>query len=548
MEDAEPGVYRNGPLIWRSGAALVCLLGFWGVSLRYEGFRIPYGTGIQDIHSGELVFSYWYLGLGLPAVLLLAWALDATRLPARALDQLRGLTDQPRAILAAALFALLIAVGVRTWVLQLAPVADDESTYVFIAKTLLAGGVVNPSPGDPEFFRNQFVILNEAVWYGKYPIGHPLVLAIGEALGLRALVGPLLTGLSLCMAFAIGQLILPRRQALLAAGLLLVSPQFLLTGATELSQTSSTLFLLVALYALLRLHAGAPDRLALLAGAALGFGVLIRPMPGALFVLVASLWVLVRFRDDSLARQVRRIAAGAGPLVLFGGLLALTQYLQTNDLTRSGYGVYHGASYIEGIFRLDWVATSLAGAFLRQNLWLFGWPLSFLFLPFATRSRQNGLLWYMILAEYAYRILIPKTVVASTGPIYVAEIVPLLALLSADGMANAAQWLSRHRFDRGLERVAGLTLASIAVALVAFVPVHIRDLSRSGEHWNTVDRLLDVAQAERSLVFAENAVDKPQLRSWAYYPRNPSPDLSDERIFVRLPTGEDGPQRAFEFW
>jgi len=524
------------------------LLAFWGVALCYEGFRIPYGVGVKEIHPAELVFSFWYLGLCIPAVLLIAWTLDTTRLPARVLDGLQRIAQQPRIVLSAALVAGLVAFVIRAWVLNFAPIADDESTYVFIARTLLAGGVVNPSPGDVDFFRNQFIVLNDAAWYGKYPIGHPILLALGEALGLRELVPALITAFSLLVTFALGRLLFPRHQALLGAGLLLVSPQFLFTGATQLSQTSSTLCLLLSVWALLRLDSGASNRFALLAGALLGFGVLIRPFPGVLFVAAAGIWILVRFHDEEPSRQLRRLAAGLVPLMFFAGVFALTQYLQTQDLSRSSYGVYHGAVHTTGILYLDSVAASFSGALLRQNFWLFGWPISFLFLPFASRNRKNGLLWSMVVAEYAYRILVPKTVVAATGPVYVAEVVPLLALLSANGMAGAAHWLSRHAFGRGPERVAGLVMASIAVTLAAFLPIQVRDLHRSAQHRQTVHRLLDGVEAGRSLVFTQHLVDLEQARSWAYYPPNPSPDLSDERVFVRLPVGEGGPQLAYDFW
>lgn len=548
MTDDRPSGSLKLQLALRAAAGLLLVAAFWGVGQRYEGFRIPYGVGVQEIDPGELVFSFWYLGLGLPAVILIAWALDATRLPERVVAGLRGLADQPRLAMGLALVAAFLAVLARALVLQHAPVADDEATYVFIARTLLAGHVVNPPPGDAEFFRNQFVILNDSGWYGKYPIGHPLLLAFGEALGLRALVAPALTAAALLVTLAIGRMLLPRHQALLGGALLLVSPQFLLTGATDLSQTTSTLCLLVSIYALLRLDRDGAPRFAAMAGAALGFGVLTRPFPGALFALVAGVFVLVRLRGEPLGRWVGRLAALGAPALSFGVLLLLTQYWQTQDVTQSTYGAYHGAHHTRGALNLDWVATSFAGALLRQNLWLFGWPLSFSFLPFARRHRGVGLLWAMIGAEYAYRVLIPKTVVASTGPIYVAEIVPLLALLSASGMAEAAAWLKRHAVDRGAERIAGVVMAGSLVACLAFLPVHLRELRRGSDHWLTVGRLLDAAGAGESVVFAQHAVDVQQLRSWAYYLPNPSPDLSDERIFVRLPTGPDGPRAAYEFW
>ena len=225
----------------------------------------------------------------------------------RALSGLRKLGVQPWAVPAAVALAALTTLAIRAWVLQFAPTADDESTYVFIARTLLEGRLVNPSPGDEAFFRNQFVVLSDAAWYGKYPIGHPLVLAAGEALGLRALVGPALTAAALALTVAIGRRLWAPGQALLAGGLLLLSPQFLFTGATELSQTTSGVCLLLAVWALLRLDEGGGLRAAAVAGAALGFGVLARPLPGLLFLAVAGLWVLIRYQDEPVVRQARRV-------------------------------------------------------------------------------------------------------------------------------------------------------------------------------------------------------------------------------------------------
>ena len=546
MEVGSEPVDARRAILPAAGAAL-CVIVFWGVGLRYAGFRIPYGFGVQEIHPAELVFSVWYLFLGIPAIGLAARALDASRVPDRALSGLRKLAAQPWALPAAVALAALTTLAIRAWVLQFAPTADDESTYVFIARTLLEGRLVNPSPGDEAFFRNQFVVLSDAAWYGKYPIGHPLVLAAGEALGLRALVGPALTAAALALTVAIGRRLWTPGQALLAGGLLLLSPQFLFTGATELSQTTSGVCLLLAVWALLRLDEGGGLRAAAVAGAALGFGVLARPLPGLLFLTVAGLWVLIRYQDEPVVRQARRVAVGLAPVALFGLVLLAVQAAQTGDPTRTSYDVYHGGSY-RGFFRLEWISASLAGALLRQNFWLFGWPISFLFLFFARRDGRSALLWTLILAEYAYRVILPKTVVASTGPVYVAEVVPLLALLSANGMAEAARRLARHSVPRARERVAALALASVLVAATAFLPVQLRDLHRSGSTWQTAHRLLDEAGAERALVFADAMVDVGSAVSWAYYPPNPSPDLDDPRIFVRIPTGEGATDRALDFW
>jgi len=548
---AAPG--RSLAFAMRAGLASLCVLAFWDLADHYQGFHIPYGTGIQEIHWRELVFSAWYLVLGIPALLFGAWALHASTLPRSVLDAYDTIARAPRRsriLWAATLAVVAIVFAIRAGLLGFAPVADDESTYLFIARTLLEGRVANPAPSgaaDLEFFRNQFIILNEAAWYGKYPIGHPLLLAVGEGLGLRALVSPVLTATTFALSIAVASLAYSRKQAVLAGLLLLLSPQFLLTGATELSQVSSGFCLALSLFALLRLEQSGRNSFAFLAGSALALGVAVRPLPGLLFLGVAALWVALRFRASPIGEQLRRYAVAAVPVAIVGAAMLVVQHLQSGDAMASGYDTFHGGRK-GGFLRTDWMAASFWSSALRQNLWLFGWPLSFLFLPFARRSPRGALLWAMVGAAYAYRLILPKTVVASTGPIYVAEVVPVLAILSASGMAECAAWLGRHGFSRGRERIAALAMAATVVAAAIFLPLHLRELRLSSLVWNTSHRMLDEVDAGPSLIFAHRMVDLQQTRTWAYYPPNPSPELDDERIFVRIPRGEDATARIFGFW
>src|SRR4029077_95908 len=92
--------------------------------------------------------------------------------------------------------------GVSRFVLGHAVITDDEHVYRFIAQTLRTGSFVAPSPKeDLVFFQEQFVVLDESVRYGKYPIGHPLLLALGQAVGAEGFVLPAITAL-LALALA----------------------------------------------------------------------------------------------------------------------------------------------------------------------------------------------------------------------------------------------------------------------------------------------------------------------------------------------------------
>ena len=74
------------------------------------------------------------------------------------------------------------------------------------------------------------------------------------------------------------------------------------------------------------------------------------------------------------------------------------------------------------------IASSLFGALLRENFWLYGVPFSLLPVLLARPRRECWLLWGCLAAELASRVISPKTVVSTTGPIYMAEAIPFLTL------------------------------------------------------------------------------------------------------------------------
>jgi hypothetical protein len=447
-----------------------------------------------------------------------------------------------------ALSVFVASAAFRGFVLEGQPIADDEATYLFIARTLLEGRLINPLPEDPELFRNQFVVLNDRGWYGKYPIGHPLVLALGELFHLRALIIPLVAALCVPLTFALGRRWFGAGRAQLGAALLMLSPHFIGTAGTLLSQPTSCLMLLLGLWLALRAEESSSVLAALLAALAFGFGVLVRPLPGGLFALVAVIWaVLAAARAERVQRgpavvRAALLALGAG---LGAGAVLLVNYVQTGDALTSGYHQAHGSISVFNNKHAD-LASSLFGAMLRENVWLLGVPGCLIPVLFTRPQRAAALYWGMLAAELSYRLISPKTVVATTGPIYLTEVVPLLLLGVVDGLGRLRERMS---FDGAALRIAApqLTAAALVVACCMFWPVQWRTLRRSVDARTMLPRALEDAGAQRALVFADALVYPASQHSWAYFPDNPSPDLSDELLYVRVPT-RDTARSAHEFW
>jgi hypothetical protein len=183
------------------------------------------------------------------------------------------------------------------------------------------------------------------------------------------------------------------------------------------------------------------------------------------------------------------------------------------------------------------VAGSLGGALLRENLWLHGWPLSLALLPRARLGRGGASIWALLAAELVYRVVLPKTVVATTGPVYLLEAVPLLCLVGAAGLAR----LPRRRALTGVA-------AATVVALALFVPVQLRTLSRAAGARLAISELLEERGVTHAVVFAAVLVPPPSGETWAYFAPNPSLALDDDIVFLRLLRAPDGLQRMLGAW
>lgn len=546
------------------GTAIVTMLAYRANVDRYYGSFIPQGTGMDHVVSEELAQISLYVAFGLVAAASLAIALYRTRVIERALALAGSVRQRPGPLVGAlAGFVLLTSFAVGRVVLGGKVTTDDESVYRFIAQTLRTGSLVAPSPGsDLEFYREQFVVLTPTARYGKYPIGHPLLLALGDLARAANLVPPLAAALTLLLTYAAGRRALGASSALLATMLLATSPHFLLTAATWLSQTSSTLFVMAALVALLAADEGHRRGWWLsVAGAALGYAFLVRPMPAGALAAGAVVWLLAAQREHPRRRRLLDTVAFLLPLALALGVFLLVNRVQSGAAWTTGYQAFHGTEpgpvglWAETLgVDLTSASASVFASLFRENVWLLGWPLSLLPCLLARRTRASALLWGVVGVALAYRVLIPKAGVSPTGPLYFSEAVPALCLLAADGLlrvargetavgAVLAQWSARPRAV-----VAAITFAASLTGLTLFTLDRVADLGRMAAAQDAVWHLLQEGGIHRALVFHRGVVPPWTRLSWAYFPRCNSPGLDDDVLFVRHRDDDGRGDPNLGFW
>ena len=511
------------------GTAAFAAIEFGAAGDLYQGFFQPQADPV-GIPLQELAFDAYYLAYGLTFALALAVAVH--QVGGARLDRAFR-----RAVRWRALPALLIgatglgAAAVRFFLLQRQVITDDEEVYLFAARTLLEGRVANPLPDAVDLYRNQFVVLNEHGWFGKYPIGHSVVLAGALAVRLLDWVMPALAVLTAWVTWRLGRLAVGPRRALGGLALLALSPHFVWTHGTLLSQPTSCAGAMVGFLALAAWRRRPRAWLPWAAGAGFAVAFFARPMPGAPALALGAIVLLFAARQRRRSPWVPGLGLGVPALVAVG-LTGLVNYAQSGNPLTSGYHQVHGTLGVGGDV-VGAVGLSVFGGLIRENFWLFGWPLSLLPLLAARPARRGLLLWTLPVAVLAYRVAVPKTVVSTTGPTYLMEAVPMLVLLAADGLARLRILVRRALGDRARGAVAACVVGATVAAWSMYLPVEAAAARAGSDARLTCQRLLERGGVTRAVVFADFLVRPDRSVSWAYFPPSPSPDLSDEVIYLR---------------
>jgi len=399
------------------------------------------------------------------------------------------MTNADRIALILSILAILVAFMVTEFVFENIPHIEDEVAYVWQAQAIGKGYLTLPSPPQPENFLVPFVVDYNGQRFGKYPLGWPVLLAIGIRLGIRQLVNPLLAGLGVWLTYRLGKKVFSETVGLLGAGLTLTSPFFLINSGTLLSHPFG--LVLSASFALAWLDVFSNkeqnNRILplLVAGMSMGVLALTRPLTAVAVALPFSLhgiYLLIR-GDWQTRRQVVIIGLISA---LVASLFFLWQYAVTgNPLTspytlwwpydKIGFGPGYGVTENGHSLRLARINT-------KFSLWvgwrdLFGWPgFSWIFLPFGLAVVLLKRNWKGMLVSSVYLSLVIVYLAYWVGawlfgPRYYYEGLYSLTLLSGAGIAWLAGWPiqpdQKWPSYNGWKRLRPLITTALVALLVA---------------------------------------------------------------------------------
>ena len=206
------------------------------------------------------------------------------------------------------LIALLGCLWVHYVLLQGVPHVVDESSYLLQARVFAAGSRTAGAWPLPEFFHLAY--WNSApISYSAFPFGWPLLLSLGEVLGVPGLINPLCAASLPYLMYALAKPLRGEREARIAAMVIALSPGVWVLGGTMMSHTSC---LAAAMGLWVALRHDRPKLLwALLCWA---YWLWARPFEGVLFGLPLTLWAL-RLHWPSLFRVAGLYALAMGVLL-----------------------------------------------------------------------------------------------------------------------------------------------------------------------------------------------------------------------------------------
>ena len=230
---------------------------------------------------------------------------------------------------------------------DLPPGIHDEFSYLFQAKTFLAGRLWVPSsPRMPELF-DQMHVLNERRFASRYFPGVGLWLAPFVAIGHPAWGEWLASALAAFFIFWAGRELAGNRIGLAAGLLTALSPGMALFSNLLLSHEPTMAGLALFLFAFLRLIRTGQASDAFVAGCGLSFAMLCRPLTAAAFALPFGLSFACRIfgatkllATASRARILLTSATLGAPLLLGLAVLFLYDKAITGDGFRTPYQLY----------------------------------------------------------------------------------------------------------------------------------------------------------------------------------------------------------------
>jgi hypothetical protein len=457
---------------------------------------------------------------------------------------------------------VILPAALRYWVLEGAPVTDDEAVYRFSARLLASGQLTGTSHPMKLFFDHAFMV-NDGNTYSQYFLGWPAIMALGVPFKATGYLNAILSGATIPALYRLLKSFSDVRWARLGVLIFLTSPMLQIAAATEMSHTSALFALTYAvMFADLALRRSGPH-----ASAGFGFflalAFFIRPLSAVGVGLPwGVMWLRRQLRSNE--RAGANIAAFCIPAFTLAALFLITNAKQTGSplvVAYQGafeYGIENGFRFTHVVpermghtpnfagWNLPEMLGTTTTALIRLNISLFGWPLSFAFLPAALGLRRASL-WWASLGTYALvHLNLVNPGVDTFGPVHFFEMSLAVLALTVLGGQRVTGWAAQ--LSPSYSRLpAALAVAFVLGSVFLFSPYRLRAIGEIATMTREPVEVVKRANIHNAVIFANSpwamnchpAISRPPRHFVFWWPVN-SPDFDDDVIWANhLSTRQD---------
>ena len=421
-------------------------------------------------------------------------------------------------------------------------VYHDERAYVVQARLLALFSWTAPAPPLPIFWEMPHLFVEPAI-FAKYPPGHALLLTPGFWFGLPGLMPVLFAGIAGALTFIITRALAGGWVALAAWLLWTTVPETLDWHSSYFSQSSTVALWLLAVWALWRWREQERAGLLVLIVAAMGLVGITRPITGiALVVPIAVAVVYTAWQRQSLRGWKRSAAIGLLIIAIVPywsvrtlGTVSPLPYSEysrwyfpwdmpgfTRDTTPPTRAIPPDFERLAEATRRNYnghVAAAMPGNFLKRSHRVLTGALG----PVAGPLWVLGILGAVTLgagvatfAAASFVLMLGVYLVMPHTPgwtIYYLELMPLVAVMTAVGIARATALAAQVGEGRGFARLTIRLLQSSGALLVLYVfATTIQGIpARSA---------FERARASRPLLARELIADLPNERAVVFVRRS----------------------------
>lgn len=444
------------------------------------------------------------------------------------------------------------------WVLDKQPLTDDENIYLFQSRIFASGRLALPSLADTEplndrLFEDNVFMVNNGKIFGQYPLGHSALLLPAYLLGwpqLATLISALLAVLGI---FVLASRIYGRGFGLVAGLLMAISPMFLATSSTILSHTPVLCLVTWFYYFSYRTWKEDHWRPALLAGICFFLAFQIRSATALLAAGPTGI-VLAVFLLRDYRRHWRKIALLATMVTLTLAVTFLLNYLINGSIFKTNYHAAWGEGRTPfqhpfGFGKGAWHIIHTPGQglwntvnnLLRLDWWLFGWPISLVFVvAWLWRRDKRAIEWIglgTMLFTFATYFFYFWPGIADTGPVLYFELLAILILLTVSGMEATPRlllrWMPR---EQGFHHMVLFVFFSCLIAFFSFHQYHARALMTVSNNVQELEHTVARYDLpENAIIFTnyylKSTKDYSHQDSWVVGRPPTHSSLGDKRLF-----------------